>query len=340
MIERVGHDVGDLQNAWFWEEELKLLPEPEWVIEDTIPARSVNMLFGEFNTGKTFLALDWAACVAMGEPWVGKEVMQGDVLYIASEGDPASIGQRMDAWREARGVPESARMPLLFYADIVSFSGIKELIERAILDGLQPSVVIIDTLAMSLDSGTSENDNSAMNDAIKTLRGLQTWDHGELCFIVIHHSGWSDDGRPRGATSVPAGSDNILGLRQNSKVPSLIDVWMYKGKNMDKAKWGTMHFTLEEYGQSAALQYKSSSDAAAAIDNAKAKESVGVKLVVDFLKENPMKASGFKVSDVEGNQSTVLRALRDLQGMGRVDVVGKDGRADLWGTLTDPTKWE
>jgi hypothetical protein len=283
--ERVFHPVTELTNSWFWEEELEHVPEPEWLLEQTLPKRSINMLFGEFNTGKTFLALDWALSIAAGWDWLGKKSQQGDVLYIASEGDPGNLAQRVASWKTERG--RNVPLPVLFYADVMSITGVGDLMDQAKSDGLRPSLVIIDTLAMALDD--EENSNTVMNNAIKELRSLQTYEvddeHYEVTFLLVHHSGWADDGRPRGATAMPAGLDNVIGMKPG-KAEGHLEVWMYKGKNMDKLGWGRPVFKLEEVGDSVVLRYQDV--ATVKKDTLKSGAlGAGVGYVVAFLTENP-----------------------------------------------------
>src|SRR3989442_305914 len=40
---------------------------PEFLIADLIPALGIGQLYGPPGNGKTFVALDWAACVAVGQ---------------------------------------------------------------------------------------------------------------------------------------------------------------------------------------------------------------------------------------------------------------------------------
>jgi hypothetical protein len=79
------------------------LPKPEPLIVDTLEQRTVAALAGRNSTGKSFLALDWACCIATGKPWQGREVtVPGQVLYVAAEG-ASGIDQRVSAWEHAWG---------------------------------------------------------------------------------------------------------------------------------------------------------------------------------------------------------------------------------------------
>lgn len=67
-----------------------------WLVRSWIEAGSLALLFGESTAGKSFQALDWAACIATGKYWNGCAVQHGPVFYIAGEGK-GGIGRRLAA---------------------------------------------------------------------------------------------------------------------------------------------------------------------------------------------------------------------------------------------------
>ena len=231
---------------------------PPFLVEDILPARSVNMLFGEFNIGKTFIALDIAAHVSIGKPWVGHTTEDGDVLYIASEGDPGNMGSRMDAWRAHHQI--DFPVPMLFYTDIVALQQEADgLLQEAVARGLRPRLIVVDTLSMALDD--NENDNSVMNNLVKKLRGLQEYEADgetfEVSWLLVHHVGWGDNGRPRGGSSMPAGLDYVMGLRPLTE--QSVELFSYKAKN--SAKFAPLVFEMSEAADSIVYKYVPVADA-------------------------------------------------------------------------------
>src|SRR5688572_10978575 len=85
--------------------ELIDLPTPEWLVEGVIAVGALAGLYGPSGEGKSFLALDWALCVATGQNWQGRTVRRGPVVYVAAEGG-RSIGKRVTAWMDAHKVRE------------------------------------------------------------------------------------------------------------------------------------------------------------------------------------------------------------------------------------------
>src|SRR6185312_10727918 len=48
------------------------LPDPEPLIDNVLDQGTVALLYGKWGTLKSFIAYDWAACVATGRPWQGR----------------------------------------------------------------------------------------------------------------------------------------------------------------------------------------------------------------------------------------------------------------------------
>ena len=61
-------------------------PHQNWVIRKYLQPGTINLLFGALGCGKSLVALDMAASVATGRPWVGHKTKQSTVCYIAGEG--------------------------------------------------------------------------------------------------------------------------------------------------------------------------------------------------------------------------------------------------------------
>src|SRR5262245_31012061 len=78
----------------------RTLKPPTWLIRDWLPEHANALLYGKSEHGKSFVAVDWACCVASGTPWMGIPVKKGDVLYLAGEGEHGYV-KRVAAWQQA-----------------------------------------------------------------------------------------------------------------------------------------------------------------------------------------------------------------------------------------------
>ena len=86
--------------------------EADFLVDGLFESDTLAMLFGEPEHGKSFVALDVAACVASGAAYHGRSVRQGPVIYIAGEGRNG-LRRRLSAWERTRCVLGCAAVPFL-----------------------------------------------------------------------------------------------------------------------------------------------------------------------------------------------------------------------------------
>ncbi len=155
------------------------LPEPKWVVPGLLPA-GLASLAGRPKLGKSYLALQLAAAVAVGGMFLERRVAEGNVLFIALEDPPRRLRERVRAlW-----LPDSA--PLQFYTEwppLNEKQGLYEL-EQTLAEW-QPRLVVIDTLARAYDCV----EWNAVREATAAMAPLQQLAHGQGCCIltVDHH---------------------------------------------------------------------------------------------------------------------------------------------------------
>lgn len=113
-------------------------PEPEMVIKDILPV-GLTVLGGRPKIGKTNMGFQIAIAVATGKSFLGKDVSQGKVLYIALEDNPRRIQKRL----RKQGVLESCEIN--FTTDFPNYkSGGKEALKE-IIEKKEYRLIIIDT---------------------------------------------------------------------------------------------------------------------------------------------------------------------------------------------------
>jgi RecA-family ATPase len=80
--------------AWAHGEE----PRPRrWAVEGLIPAGRITLLSGDGGMGKTLLAQQAATCIALGVPFLGRDVEQGRVLALYGEDERDELHRRQAA---------------------------------------------------------------------------------------------------------------------------------------------------------------------------------------------------------------------------------------------------
>jgi hypothetical protein len=78
--------------------DIQLSKAPAYVVDQIIPRLGVTVVWGRPKCGKTFWTFDLEMHIALGWPYRGHRVEQGEVLHIACEG-VAGLGTRKEAWR-------------------------------------------------------------------------------------------------------------------------------------------------------------------------------------------------------------------------------------------------
>nr|WP_297350209.1 AAA family ATPase [uncultured Caldimonas sp.] len=134
-------------------------PEDE-LIEGLIGRAALSVLYGDSNSGKTFLAVDIACAVARGAAWMGRNVERGMVVYLATEA-PASVRKRLQAYQHHHGcrVPDFfvVKSPLNLFDTEADATAVIKLVKQLESDhGAKCELVVGDTLAR-LSAGANEN---------------------------------------------------------------------------------------------------------------------------------------------------------------------------------------
>lgn len=197
----------------------------EWLIKTIMPTQGVAMLGGVTATGKTYVAMDLALSVILGEGFNGHLVKHpGAVLWFAAEGAPYLL-PRWFALRKAKAVPffaqrgiePSTRLPFLFVDDVpklTDFHGLGSIISTAHLAMAQLKeadvklrLIVIDTFSAS----TVFADANSAAEAAKAIDALKMLnDETGAMVLAIDHFGKNPEAGLRGSSAKEAGIDVLL----------------------------------------------------------------------------------------------------------------------------------
>lgn len=196
---------------------LEPLLDPQYLVKNWLEKRSNAVLFGKWNAGKTFVALDMAAHIATGTRWFGERVRAHGVLYLGYEG-AVGMSKRMYALREKWPDEDWSKVPLgwsILRWPLLADEGRAELV-AAITSfkqrwGKNPGLIIIDPLQNAL--GTDDSDPVAMQKLNSVVSGLI--ERIGCTVLRVHHSGHADQTRARGHSSLPAAVDTEIMVADN-----------------------------------------------------------------------------------------------------------------------------
>lgn len=177
---------------------------------------SLAVVYGDSNTGKTFIVLDISMHVALGMPWRGRAVDQGAVIYCALEG-VSGIRNRVAAWmdyyrrrpKDRRDVPFGVVPTAINLLDNeADVEGLIQTIDAVGAElGRPVKLVVIDTLSRAL-AGGNENASEDMGALVKSADRIRQATGAMLCFI--HHSGKDQARGARGHSLLRAATDTEI----------------------------------------------------------------------------------------------------------------------------------
>lgn len=200
---------------------LRNLPDPQPLIDRVLDQGTVALLYGRWGTGKSFIALDWAASVATRRPWQGRSTEQRQTLYVAAEGAFGLKG-RVAAW-ESGWHTEIADGTLDVLPRPVNLTRPVEIANLVALIAWRGyGLVVIDTLARCM-VGTDENSAKDCGQVVDVLHRLrECTPNGRGVILGVHHAG--KDGKTfRGSTTFEAGADTVYSVAQDDDVPLILD---------------------------------------------------------------------------------------------------------------------
>ena len=184
---------------------LATLQPPRWLVKKWIAADSLTTLFGAPGSGKSFVAIDVACCVAAGQSWNEHRTATGQVLYIAGEGH-VGFARRLTAWQAVHGAIPANRLFVSVRTITLDAGG-----AQAVLDAIGelsevPLLIVVDTLATTIAG--NENDAADMALFIRCLKTFQA--STQAAVVVVHHTGHGDKTRARGHSSLHGAIDTEL----------------------------------------------------------------------------------------------------------------------------------
>ncbi|UYM05461.1 AAA family ATPase [Solicola gregarius] len=206
-------------------DELDDLPEAEPLIEGIIPRHAYGILRGRDGTYKSFVALDWALCLATGRPWQGRYVEQVPVLYIAGEG-AYGLASRVTAWEQANDLKVDTewfvvrRSALNLHKPGPAFDHLLAHVE----DG-NYGLVIVDTLRRV--AGAADGNGSEMGAVVDNLdRIKRATDEGSALALAHTDKGDNDT---RGYSGIEDDADFVWHAKRDEANLELTNTKMKDG---------------------------------------------------------------------------------------------------------------
>jgi len=188
--------------------DLAELPAPEFLIEDIFIEGTDAVLYGPSESHKSGTAISWAVAVAHGEPWMGRQVKQGPVLFIAGEGG-ALLFKRLNATLKAAELPWTRDIQIIS-DNVDAYSNEAEIEDLiALAKDMQLRLIVWDTI--SQHSGVATENSDEMKSVLRNMRRV-----ARACGaanLIIAHPGKDADRGVRGWSGQKNNIDALFSQR-------------------------------------------------------------------------------------------------------------------------------
>lgn len=211
IVERVGSD-GKLDSEFLTADQLDELEPPEPLITDVLSRHTYGVLRGRDASFKSFVALDWALCLASGTPWQGKAVDRVKVLYVAAEG-AHGIAQRVRAWEAAHDIKLDPDWFVIRKSAVNVFRAGEDYAH--LLDHVERGgygLVVVDTLRRV--SGGANGNDTDMGVVVDNLDRIKRATNDGTVLVVAHTDKGDND--TRGFSGIEDDADIVWSAKREA----------------------------------------------------------------------------------------------------------------------------
>ncbi|WOJ89858.1 AAA family ATPase [Methylocapsa polymorpha] len=227
--ERQAWRNGDSHNArsqrkmeveWFDAAATSAMVEtPDPLIDGLLDAGAMSVIYGDSNSGKTFVALDMGFHVSVGKLWNGRTVKRGLVVYVAAEGG-TRIRKRLAALKKHYAGSSIAplfalvRFPIDLRSNDADFKQLVALTRAAETETAANCVwIIVDTLSRAM-AGGDENSPVDMGRVVAAADTIRDQTCAHLSYV--HHTGKDAARGARGHSLLRAATDTEIEVTPGS----------------------------------------------------------------------------------------------------------------------------
>ena len=212
-------------------------PEHEFIIDEFLSVGDISVICGESQSGKSFLAIKAAMCIATGQPFFGRSIERpGLVVYQAGEG-ARGIKKRLRAYLKHADMDPGQAVPFellqspvnLYRADADTGPLIEEIKWIASEWPGVPSIILfVDTLAVAM-SGADENSGKDISVVLENIARISRECRIHVC--LVHHMNAGGE-KMRGHTSIRANIEQVITVKRD-KVTNIRTAFLDKQRDED-----------------------------------------------------------------------------------------------------------
>jgi hypothetical protein len=181
------------------------------MVERILMRDGMSVIYGDSNSGKTFLAVHLAACVARGDRFLGRRTEPGMVLYLATEA-AGSVVRRLKAYKKHHKINALdvvvVKSPINFFEGADDTKKITDLVKKLEKEHNKKIVMVIGDTMARISAGANENSGQDMGVILKHADYIKL--ECETHFLWIHHNGKNVAAGMRGWSGIRAAIDTEI----------------------------------------------------------------------------------------------------------------------------------
>lgn len=199
---------------------LNWAPKSNYAVKGLINYGATGLITGKSNAGKSPVALDLCAHVAMGKDWNGHKVRGGYACYIATEGFTGNAnrfeGTRRQYFSDGRPVPfEVIQASIDLRTSTADADAIASAVTaRAAVFNVKPALIIVDTLSHTLAGGNESDPEHARAWLKNILRVARTTG---AAVLAVHHPPKDGSSLFRGSGFLMNDTDVVIQVETDEK---------------------------------------------------------------------------------------------------------------------------
>ena len=203
----------DQDSQWVTVSDLIKEPCPpvSWVVEGMLPVSGLSIIGARPKVGKSTVARSLAVAVALGRPWLGRNVAQGGVLYINMEEHRTRVAEHFQKFKIQ---DDDDNLMLRFGPPPENcIAWLREQVEK-----YRPVLVVIDPMIDILMRVKEITEYTSVARELAPFLKI-VWEFGAH-ITFIHHNTKADADQGRellGSTALFARVDSIIVLSKDSK---------------------------------------------------------------------------------------------------------------------------
>jgi RecA-family ATPase len=214
------------------------------IVERVLMRDGMSVIYGDSNSGKTFLAVHLAACMATGARFLDRRTVPGAVIYLATEA-AGSVIRRVKAYKKRFGIDHMkmvvVKSPINLFDGTADTTRVIDLVKKIEIDlGEKVTMVIGDTMAR-ISAGANENSGEDMGVILKHADQIKN--ECQTHFLWIHHNGKNAAAGMRGWSGIRAAIDTEIEVIED-KLTGIRTVEITKQRDIE-GKGDRYGFTLE-----------------------------------------------------------------------------------------------